>query len=201
MTKPTQLLLIAFTCLSTSQAWSAIVYSGIQDIPISTTFDGTYLNIDDGATSSSEFSGWDINFFFGGTGIYTSADFLPVKESTDWLAGVRNLAPTVAVDGTSEFFSSGIGASETHLGAGAEQFAVGTLGYIGFQFSPDAGGDLLYGWMRVTLTNNVSGGLIHDWAWEDSGAAIMVSAVPEPASSAMLLGALAVALIGYRRRI
>jgi hypothetical protein len=50
-------------------AHSAIIYSGLQNIAIPTTFDGIYLDVDTGATSTSTIGGWDVNFFFGGIGI------------------------------------------------------------------------------------------------------------------------------------
>jgi hypothetical protein len=53
-----------------------------------------------------------------------------------------------------------------------------------------------YGWMRVVLENDGSTGLIRDWAYENSGAAITV---PEPASST-LLGVCAALLTVRRRR-
>jgi hypothetical protein len=53
--------------------------------------------------------------------------------------------------------------------------------------------------MRATFTNNTSGGVIHDWAYENSGSSITVGSVPE-LSRAMLLFVGFVTLISCRRR-
>jgi len=60
----------------------AVVYSGIQNIPIPTTFDGIYINLDNSATSGSTILGWDINPFFGGTGMANSTTFQPARTGT-----------------------------------------------------------------------------------------------------------------------
>ena len=52
--------------------------------------------------------------------------------------------------------------------------------------------------MRVQLSNTGSTGLIREWAFEDSGAAITVGAVPEPSVIASLV--LGMAAFCYRRR-
>jgi hypothetical protein len=39
----------------------------------------------------------------------------------------------------------------------------------------------------VTFTNNTAGGIIHDWAYDDSGSAITVGLpIPEPSRTALL---------------
>lgn len=79
-------------------------------------------------------------------------------------------------------------------------FTSGVPGYIGFTF--DYSGTQVYGWAAVTLTEVTSSGQfqITEWAFQDSGAAILVgSTVPEPASYAAGLGALALGAAGLRR--
>lgn len=190
------LLLIAPT------ANAGVMHSGIVDIPIPNTFDGIYLDIDTGLTAGNAFNGWDINFMFNGAALYTNDTFLPVKASADWDDAVLNLGFGELVAPSSQFFSSGIGASETHLGSGASQFDFDQPGFIGFQFTPNGSESPNYGWMRVTLSDSQlsAQGIIHEWAWEDSGAALTVSSVPEPSS--MILLSLGTAFgLSRRRRI
>ena len=147
-----------------------VIYRGLQDIPIPTDFNGVYLNIDNGATSTGEFSGWDINPFFGGVGVGNSARFQPAQT------GGTNESPILALGfgapvGGNLTFSSGQGGSESHLGNGPNQFGIGQEAYLGFRFSTDANAGPFYGWMRVIFTANTSGALLKDWAYETSGLA------------------------------
>jgi type I restriction enzyme M protein len=61
-------------------------------------------------------------------------------------------------------------------------------------FNANSGTGDYYGWMQVTLHDTGSIGTIHDWAWDNSGVAITVAAVPEVSAvggcAFMLLGAL-----------
>lgn len=82
-------------------------------------------------------------------------------------------------------------------------FVSGTTTYIGFRFTP--AGTTLYGWAEVTLTNggNFGAFTLHSWAYDDTGAAItagQTSAIPEPASIATGLGALAMGAAALRRK-
>jgi hypothetical protein len=52
--------------------------------------------------------------------------------------------------------------------------------------------------MRLVFTNNTSGGLIKDWAYDDSGASLAAGAVPEP--SRALLGLCGLLALNLRRR-
>jgi hypothetical protein len=66
-------------------------------------------------------------------------------------------------------------------------FTSGESGYIGFQFK-NTSNTICYGWAEIILTEGGSSGTIEvvSWAYEDSGAAILVgstSSVPEPASA------------------
>ncbi len=179
---------------------AAIVYSGIQNIPIATTFDGTYLNVDNAATSTSTITGWDVNFFFGGYGIANSAAFQPVRSGTGNMDPVVNLALNTLISATSTF-SSGEAGSDSHMGAGLGQFQSGTDGYIGFKFTTNSSAGPYYGWMRVDVTYNTSGAVIRDWAYDNSGLGINVAsllAIPEPSRALLLL--VGVAGITVRRR-
>ncbi|WP_461785708.1 hypothetical protein [Prosthecobacter sp.] len=101
-------------------AQSAIIYSGLQNIAIPTTFDGIYLDIDTGATSTSSTGGWDVNFFFGGIGIGGSAAFQPARRVTGNLDTsmdtIRLFDLYDHIDDTLAFSIGETGSSD-HLGA------------------------------------------------------------------------------------
>jgi autotransporter-associated beta strand protein len=137
--------------------------------------------------------GWDINPFFGGSVLWNSPTFQPVRIGTNATDAVVNLEEGSMV-GSSSVFSTftqgpggqnpggpGYGSSEAHLGNGVGQFVSGSEGYIGFRTSDDH-----YGWMRVILTNNTGGALIKEWAYEDSGANIGVANIKSSGSSVTL---------------
>lgn len=194
-------LLVVMLSVLASYTHGAIVYSGLQNIPIATNFDGTTLDVDTGTTSTVLGSGWDVNFFFGGYGIANSAAFQPVRASTSNMSAVLNLAAGTLVDATSTF-STGEGGSDSHMGAGLGQFQSGTDGYIGFTFTTNSNAGPYYGWMRVALTYNSSGAFIRDWAFDDTGLGLNVGsliAVPEP-GRALLLGIAGIGIVLRRRR-
>lgn len=170
-------------------AHSAVIYSGVQNIAIPTGYTGIYINLDTGATGTSAITGWDINPFFGGAGVANSTAFQPARLASG------NLDPALRLNlgdvvGPALTYSSGFGGSGdpvAHLGAAANQFQVGSEAYMGFRFTTDAASGPFYGWIRVAFTHNTSGGLIKDWAYDDTGSAITIESVPEP-SRALLLG-------------
>lgn len=91
---------------------AAVVYSGVVDIPIPTTFSGVYLDLATSGTSTpgngadvvtpdsytigySEPATWDVNFFLGGIGIGYSPTFQPFVDDA---VGNRSQLVNVAVD-------------------------------------------------------------------------------------------------------
>jgi hypothetical protein len=197
--------LILFVILSFGirhSAHSAVIYSGLQNIPIPTTFTGIYLDLDTAATSSTPSVGWDINPFFGGIGIAGSAAFQPVRLGTGNTDTIRLFANNDLIDSTL-MYASGTNGSSDHLGASGN-FQAGTEGYIGFRFTKNDSSGPYYGWMRLTLTSNTSGAFIHDWAWENSGIGIQTGSllsVPEPSRALLLMLGIAVSLFSRTRRI
>lgn len=159
--------------------------------------------------SYSEPASWDVNFFFGGAFVAHSPTFQPYRaDSGDNLSAVDRLgvntyigegsvtdpasnpsAPlTVANYGGSGTTTGGDingNQSPTHMGSGLDQFASGSLsqGYIAFVLNPGPG--QLYGWMEVSLSDDGSTGLIHRWAYSDTG--IEIGQVPEPGTLALVL--------------
>lgn len=153
---------------------------------------------------------WDVNFFFGGAFIAHNTTFQPYRaDANDNLSAIDNLGLNTVIDGSpvspepatgasspltlADFGASGTttgggldgNPTPTHMGAAADQFASGekTEGYVGFVLNP--GASELYGWIRVSLSDNGTTGIIHDWAYSDS--AIQVGQIPEPSSLILLL--------------
>lgn len=177
--KISPLLVILFALAAHSHA--AVIYSGLKDFTITSNYDGIYLDVDGGTVVGVEAAGWDINPFFGGEGIANSAAFQPVRTSSALYAPVVNLAPGQTVGPTSVFGSgfNGSGDPVSHIGTSGSQFASGIEGYLGFKLAPNSGNGTYYGWMRVVLSETGTTGLVRDWAYDNSGSAISISAVPE----------------------
>lgn len=197
-----QRIAITITCalVMCVSAPAAVIYSGVQNIPIATTFEGVYLDIDTGTTSASTITGWDINPFFGGYAVGNSADFQPARTGTGVSDGIIALASGDVVDGTLAY-ATGEAGSSTHIGTGAEQFGAGSEGYLAFRFFTNNSDGPYYGWMRVTFTVNTPGGIIHDWAYDNTGAAILAGSllgIPEPGRVVLLL--IGIPLMALRRR-
>lgn len=151
------------------QASAQIILFENRNIPIPTDFDGVFIDIESGSTgTSNSLSSWDVNPFFGGAGIANSPIFQPVRAGTGNLEPILNLPLGTSI-GPGSTFSSGFGGSDRHLGTGPNQFEVGVPGYFGFQFTPEGTSDTLYGWMEVTLANNLPGGVVSGWAFDSTG--------------------------------
>ncbi len=187
-------------------AEGAVIYSGIQNIPIATDFDGVFLNVQTGAHSTSTITGWNVNFFFGGIGEYNDGSFQPVRVSNDSFAAILNIPNGTIIDGTS-MFAAGIGGSgdvgSEHVGSDPGQFVPGETGIIAFKLT---GTTPKYGWMRVMFTLDEPGGIIHDWGYDDTGhgiaaGAMSVLAVPEPARAGLMITGLLAMLLRRRRSV
>jgi autotransporter-associated beta strand protein len=163
---------------SPPDAQAAVVYSGIQNIAIPADFDGVFLNVVTQQHDTTEFSGWDLNPFFGGLGIANSPDFQPARLGTNNEDAIVPLSFGSSSSG-SLTFAAGVGGSGAedfsgHLGPGATQFTAGQAAYFGFQLTRN--NTVNYGWMQVTLTRAGSTGVIQDWAYDTSGSALLVGA-------------------------
>lgn len=194
------LVIVALSFVNPHPAFGALVYSGLQNIPIPATFDGVYVDIDNGNTSTSTITGWDVNFFFGGVGLGASSTFQPARDGTGVMDTVLKYALNDLIDGSLLYAGAVETGSSDHLGPAPTQFQDGAQGYLGFKFTKNDSSGPYYGWMRVTLTANTAGAFIHDWAWEDSGNAILAGA-PEPGRTMLLLPALAGAVLRRRRMV
>jgi len=171
------LLLCAMRLSSPPAAQAVVVYSGIQNIAIPDNFDGVFLNVVTQQHATSEFSGWDLNPFFGGLGIANAPSFQPARLGTDSADSIVPLSFGSSITSSLSFATSygGSGAEDDsgHLGPGPSQFSDGQAAYFGFQVTRNAA--VSYGWMQVTLTRN-GNGVIQDWAYDPSGNAMLAGA-------------------------
>jgi len=174
-------ILVAVSWFGASQVRGAIVYSGVRNLSIPDNFGGVYLNVTSQQQSLSEFSGWDLNAFFGGLGIANSPAFQPIRVGTGAEDPITPIALGAQI-GSGLVYASGYGGSGAeddsgHLGPGALQFTEGQVSIIGFKMARENA--IFYGWMKVTLTRDGTLGVIHDWAYDNSGAAIRAGAAAD----------------------
>ena len=192
--------LLALATASASHA--GIVWSGPMNVPVPFNFDGVYLNPFTGATAATQPADWNaapwLNPFFGGVDIGSDALLRPVITGADQVVNL-GVGETISAAST---FAAGESGSTTHVGAAANQFHLGTPGYLGFAFEPALGGATYYGWAQLTISNT-GAGTLHDWAYENAaGTAIRVGAVavPEPGTALFGLALLGTALTRRVRR-
>jgi len=189
---------LLFIAMSMS-ASADTIYSSLKDIPIPTNLTGVYLDVDGSNgwnnSDTSPVSGWDINPFYGGVAVANSPTFQPARIGTGGnLASIVNFAVGNSITGSisstlsGAFYSSDFGGSSTHLAAssGDNKFIASadasTEGYIGFKLNQGTYETPVwaYGWMRVIFNGNGSqAAVIKDWAYDNSGAAIVVGRVLE----------------------
>ena len=200
-----------------------ITFGGVYlDLTANSTSSGTFTGAPDGndtytiSYSEPAPANWDINLFFGGAGIAHNSTLNPYRDdSADKLSAIHNLGLGDAINGstatpsgavplaTASFGGSGTGAgggsgvstSENHMGTNAEQFQSGTQGYLAFVLDPGTP-EQTYGWMLVTLNDNGSPGMIHEFALSDTP--FSVGAIPEPGTG--ILGLLSLLAVLRRKR-
>lgn len=171
-----------------ASAESAIVYSGLVNIPIPANIDGVYLNVVTGQTGTAGATtpGWDINpYLSSGQGMF----FTPVGGgvvATSASGPAAQLFPGDLISAAS-IFRSGIVAGTN--------FTPGVSGFLGFRFQNEIAGGINYGFARVSIPTTGQAGLISEYWYEDSGQPIHVI-WPTPGSLTLL----AMGAAGFARR-
>lgn len=140
-----------------------VIYSNLLDTAIPLDFTGVTVTLAGGGS---------INPFFGGVGVANNDLLQPGRTVAGNLGTLQNFAVGSTID-TSLLLGTGYGGSQTHLGT---TFTAGQEGYIGFKLNGSN-----YGWMRVVFTGNTSGAVIKDWAYDNSGTAIVTGRVQQGA--------------------
>lgn len=194
----------ALAGMAAAPAANAVVVTtfATTSVAIPANVDGVYLNFLTGATGSAAFAGWDFNpylqnavftLFWNNTAPSVSGGVATAVTGgayTSLAAGA-----TVSVDSIFSASSGGGGPAATI------NFQTAGTHVLGMRFYNEATSAINYGY--VTIDNGPSAGFpatITGWVYENSGAAITVSAVPEPTTTAMLsLGALALGAVNLRR--
>jgi MYXO-CTERM domain-containing protein len=180
------------------QADAGIVWSGIVNINIPSTFDGVYLNVISGQTGSSggSVAGWDINpYGVTGMSFFTTTGSGMVRGLGSSGTLVDNLA-----------YLTVIGAGQTFGGGGIETTGATAMNLnssenlVGFRFLNEATGATHYGWMRLQFTGTSFSQprAIVEYAFESTaGASIQAGVIPAPGALALLGAA---GLMARRRR-
>jgi hypothetical protein len=200
----TQLISTILAVIS-SQAAAAVIYIDLESLTIPFTFEGVYINILTGDTSFNEPGTFNtapwINLSEGGAVIANSELLRPWASSASYDAETDyfiNLSPGATID-SSGLFVSGETASEFHLGVAGNQFQSGTQGNLAFEYTL-MGGGVAYGWLSFTPNDNGEG-MSFAMAYSDTpGEALMVGAIPEPATFAAIAGFIGLAFAVSRRR-
>lgn len=168
-------------------------------IVVPNTFDGVYLNFLTGATGTAggSVAGWDFNPYNSGTSL--SFFWAATPSQASGVAGTTtgpysDLGPGATISAASTF------AQVTATTAAAAFQTVGTH-TLGFRFWNEGTGAINYGYATLSAGGTTGFPLtITGWSFENSGAAITIPAVPEPATTAMFaLGALALGAVNLRR--
>ncbi len=176
---------------TSSSASAAVIYSGLQNVPVLSTNGGVYFDFEAPFTSAqgTRPDGWDVNPYAIGGRIYMNNNTAVVLAGAD----AADLAFGTPITAASLFSGNGF--------FGGVAIPAGTTGLLGFRFtSNNAGGPAgtLYGWARMSVGTTGDGNVV-DWAYENTGASITAGAVPEPGSLG-LLAAGAAGLAQWRRR-
>lgn len=188
---------LAGTVATMSDA-SAAVVSFSTPINVPNSFDGIYVNLLTGGSAGlgSGIAGWDFNPYNSGTSLSFFWSATPGQSSG--VAGTAtgpylDLAAGTTVSSASTF------AQVTATTQTLAFQAVGTHN-LGFRFYNESTAAINYGFMSLTSGGATGFPLtINGWSFENTGAAITVSAVPEASTTAMFaMGALALGALNLR---
>ncbi len=196
--------LAGVTLAAPAVAKADIVYSGMVNINVPSTTSGIYINLATGVfgTTPASSPGWDLNPWavllnnFWANNAASPMDGV-VGNFTGGSSAtlVDNLPLGTILDGSWTYVRSN--GSET---TGATAFTLGsTNNYIGFRFLNEMTGQLNFGWAHFELgaTAGAQPRTLIEFAFDNSGAAIPVGAIPEPTTLG-LLGLAAMGALGVR---
>jgi autotransporter-associated beta strand protein len=109
-----------------------------------------------------------LNPFFGGVGVANNVDLQPFRDGISGIDTILKFSAGDILSGSTGTLANpgGFGGSTDHVGS---SFTAGSEAYVGFKLN-----GANYGWMRVVFTNNTSGAVVKDWAYDNSGAAMAV---------------------------
>jgi len=173
---------------------AAIVASGPVNIPIPLTTAGVYLNIVTGVNNASPslVPGWDINPY-GSTSLILFNPGAPAGGVYASVGGNFDLTLGTLVDSTSTY---GSGTMST-LNFNSDN------NYIGFRFQNEAAANQVqYAWAQLHIGASATdpARAIIAYAYENSGAGILVGAVPAPSAGMAALALGGIGLLGRRRK-
>ncbi len=198
--KKTNLLIITIAFIFVQMAPATIVYSGaLNEIVnyanpvLDLTVDGSAPELSFTVTSDMMSSFFKVQMLSDDVAVGVSSsiyveDF--VNGST-----IGGKMPTISPpDETEGYLNISIAPNQAN-------WRSGDIAYVGFRFDLDDGaGATVYGWAQIEHvgTGPNYGGILHGWAYEDSGSNIAAGAVPEPATAGLLAGA-GLVIAAYRR--
>jgi hypothetical protein len=174
-------------------AEATVVYSGIVNYSVPSTFDGIYINFVTGATgtSSAAVPGANYNPYNGGTGL----QFF-------WNGGVNGGLSLDATTYATLAFGTPISSANTYLNVtsttATASWRAGSNLYLGVRLVNSVTSATNFGWVHLNTTGTTGfPATIVEYAYENSGASITAGQVPEPTTFA-LLGVMAAGAIGVR---
>lgn len=149
-------------------AGADVVYSGIVNITVPANIDGTYMNVETGAYSStaSAVPGWDVNPYgtsLTAVSLYaaTGTGYMRAPEAGTLTARTNLLADTPI--GVASFFYA---SSSATIGTLPGQWPANAEGLFGFKFLA-SDGLTHYGWVRLSIGADAATRVIVDYAWEN----------------------------------
>lgn len=188
-----------------SQASAAVVYSGVLNLPVPGTFDGTYLNVVSGLATPTTTGNTDYDFnpYIPTPGTSTSWSFFQPDSTSGGTVASTTSGPALSLSAGTSIGPASVFKTGTAVGTA---FNSSTAAYVGFKFTIEADASVHYGWARVSLptpvtgTTTQAGGTIIDYAYDSTAnTAILAGAgvAPEPTTlAALALGGVFV----HRRR-
>jgi hypothetical protein len=193
--KMIKMLATAAGVAAATAAQGDIVYTDVEDAIVSAGNGSLYVDIEGKTALNTSGSSDDLQFYF--------VENSPGQTEKPHLSG-QNEASAASYSSYITFISKipadvSIGSSLSYQTEGyLEDYGNGDwtedgTGYIGFKL-----GSGNYGWAQLTYNDTDGSMTIHDFAYENSGSAIVAGAIPEPASLA-LIALTGTAMLGARR--